>query len=88
MRVSYSLGGPRLLPDFISGRDPINPNIEDPNRPGYYQFGLLEGGPLQGDWWVFIVNDDGEPLSTGRYFKTHGEITATSCQVGITDFYR
>jgi ABC-type Fe3+/spermidine/putrescine transport system ATPase subunit len=48
---------PALFPDFISGRDPINPGIDDPNRPGYYQFGLLEGGALAGNWWVFIVDE-------------------------------
>lgn len=88
VRVSYAMGGPPILPDFISGNDPNNPNAADPNRPGYYQHGLLEGGQLAGNWWVFIVDEEGEVLSEGRLFNTQGQMTATSCQVGITDFYR
>jgi hypothetical protein len=88
VRVSYAMGGPPVIPDFISGNDPNNPNVPDPQRPGYYQLGLLEGGQLAGNWWVFIVNDEDEVLSQGRLFNTQGQMTATSCQVGITDFYR
>jgi hypothetical protein len=88
VRVSYAAGGSPVLPDFISGNDPNNPNRQDPLRPGYYQHGLLEGGALGGDWWVFIVSEDGRVLSEARYFNTQGQVTATSCQVGITDFYR
>ncbi len=88
VRVSYAMGGPPVLPDFISGNDPNNPNRPDPQHPGYYQLGLLEGGALEGNWWVFIVDDKGKVLSEGRYFKTAGQRTATSCQVGIADFYR
>lgn len=88
IRVSYAMGGPPILPDFISGNDPNNPNVADPNRPGYYQHGLLEGGQLAGNWWVFIVDEKGGVLSEGRLFNTQGQMTATSCQVGITDFYR
>lgn len=88
VRVSYAMGGPPVIPDFISGRDPNNPGQPDPQHPGYYQLGLLEGGALAGNWWVFIVDDEGNVLSEGRLFNTQGQQTATSCQVGITDFYR
>lgn len=88
VRISYAMGGPPVIPDFISGNDPNNPNREDPLHPGYYQLGLLEGGALAGNWWVFIVNEKGDVISEGRYFNTQGQTTATSCQVAITDFYR
>lgn len=88
IRVSYAQGGPPVIPDFISGNDPNNPNVADPLHPGYYQLGLLEGGALAGNWWVFVVNDRDEVISEARYFNTQGQTTATSCQVGITDFYR
>lgn len=88
VRVSYAMGGPPVIPDFISGNDPNNPNQPDPRHPGYYQLGLLEGGALAGNWWVFIVDGHGQVLSPGRLFNTQGQQTATSCQVGITDFYR
>ncbi len=88
VRVSYAMGGPPVIPDFISGNDPNNPKLPDPQHPGYYQLGLLEGGALEGNWWVFIVDDQHNVLSEGRYFKTHGQQTATSCQIAITDFYR
>ncbi len=88
VRVSYAMGGPPVVPDFISGNDPNNPTQPDPPHPGYYQLGLLEGGALDGNWWVFIIDDKGNVLSEGRYFKTAAQRTETSCQVSITDFYR
>lgn len=88
VRVSYAPGGPPVIPDFISGNDPNNPSFADPFHPGYYQLGLLEGGALAGNWWVFVINDKEEVLSETRLFNTQGQVTATSCQVGITDFYR
>lgn len=88
VRVSYAQGGPPVIPDFISGNDPNNPNVPDPLHPGYYQLGLLEGGALAGNWWVFVVNDEDEVVSEARFFNTQGQKTATSCQVGVTDFYR
>jgi hypothetical protein len=88
VRVSYAMGGPPVIPDFISGNDPNTPQVADPQHPGYYQLGLLEGGALQGNWWVFVVDDKHNVLSEGHSFKTDGQQTATSCQVAITDFYR
>lgn len=88
VRVSYVMGGPPVIPDFISGNDPNNSSQPDPLRPGYYQLGLLEGAALAGNWWVFIVDEKNQVLSEGRYFNTQEQMTATSCQVGITDFYR
>jgi hypothetical protein len=88
VRVSYALDGPPVIPDFISGNDPNNPNFADPQRPGYYQLGLLEGGAMAGNWWVFVIDEEENRLSEGRLFNTQGQTTATSCQVGITDFYR
>jgi hypothetical protein len=88
VRVSYAMGGPPVIPDFISGNDPNNPSIADPLRPGYYQLGLLEGAALAGNWWVFIVDEKNQVLSEGRFFNTQEQTTATSCQIGVTDFYR
>lgn len=88
IRVSYALGGPPVIPDFISGNNPYSPNSPDPQHPGYYQLGLLEGGALAGNWWVFVIDDKENLISEGRLFNTQGQTTATSCQVGITDFYR
>jgi hypothetical protein len=88
IRVSYVAGGPPVIPDFISGNDPQNPSTTDPQHPGYYQLGLLEGGALAGNWWVFVVDSKGKMLSEARFFNTQGQQTANSCQVGITDFYR
>jgi hypothetical protein len=88
VRVSYAYRGAPDVSDFISGHDPNNPSVLDPNHPGYYQLGMSEGSALNGDWWVFIVNDAGDAVSEGRYFHTEGEQTSTSCQIGITDFYK
>ncbi len=88
VRVSYADGGPRLngVPDFISGHDPINPQNLDPTHPGYYQIGIQEGAALDGNWWVFLVDDNGNEISAGRWFKTTNVVTGNSCQVGVTDF--
>lgn len=88
VRVSYAMGGPPVIPDFFSGNDPNNPGRLDPLRPGYYQLGLLEGAPLAGNWWVFVVDDKNQVISESRFFNTQEQMTATSCQVGVTDFYR
>ena len=88
MRVSYAYRGAPDVSDFISGHDPNNPSVLDPNHPGYYQLGISEGSALAGNWWVFIVDGDGDAVSEGRLFNTQDQETSTSCQIGITDFYK
>ena len=86
VRVSNAYGGTAVTADFISGRDPINPDKLDPNHPGYYQVGIRDGEPIAGNWWVFIVDNSGSVISEGRVFNTQAQQTQTSCQIGITDF--
>ncbi len=73
---------------FITGHDPINPQNLDPNNPGYYQVGIMEGAPNAGNWWVFLVDSSNHVISEGRFFNTQDQQTANSCQIGITDFSR
>jgi hypothetical protein len=86
VRVSNSDGGAAVAADFISGRDPVNPSIFDPNNPGYYQIGIMEGAPNAGNWWVFLIGDNGAVISEGGFFNTQDVQTPNSCQIGITDF--
>ncbi len=86
VRVSYSDGGPPVVDDFITGRNPISPNFSDPNHPGYYQIGIREGSAYDGNWWVFLIDEKERQISEGRFFKTTDVVTSSSCQVGITDF--
>ncbi len=86
VRVSYADGGPPIVNDFISGHNPISPQELDPAHPGYYQIGIAEGQPVDGNWWVFLVDDKGKEISVGRWFKTTAVTTGNSCQVGVTDF--
>ncbi len=87
VRVSYADGGAPAAADFISGHDPINRDKLDPHNPGYYQVGIREGAAFDGNWWVFLMDDTGQnEISEGRWFKSTAVVTASSCQVGITDF--
>ncbi len=86
VRLSYKSGGPPVLPDFITGHDPINPTQLDPDHPGYYQFGMLEGGNREGYWCVFLLDDKRKVASETRCFMTAGERTTDSCNVATTDF--
>ncbi len=86
VRVSYADGGAPAAADFISGHDPINRDRLDPAHPGYYQVGIMEGAAFDGNWWVFLVDDKGEEISEGRWFKTVNVTTSDSCNVGVTDF--
>jgi hypothetical protein len=87
VRVSYANGGAPAAADFISGHDPVNPQNLWLGHDGYYQVGIREGAPFDGNWWVFLVDDAGNNvISEGRWFKTTDVTTGTSCQIGVTDF--
>lgn len=86
VRVSFADGGAPAAAEFISGHDPINRDKLDPAHPGYYQIGIAEGAAFDGNWWVFLVDDHGEEISEGRWFKTTNVTTSDSCNVGVTDF--
>jgi hypothetical protein len=86
VRVSFDYGGAAVAADFISGHDPINPNVLDPQHPGYYQIGISEGATQDGNWWVFIVDDQNRTISDGRWFKTDAIVSGSSCNIGVTDF--
>lgn len=86
VRVSYDYGGAPVAEDFISGHDPVNRQNLDPAHPGYYQVGIRDGSALDGNWWVFLMDEKQNVISEGRYFKTTDVVTADSCQIGVTDF--
>ncbi len=86
VRVSHDYGGAKVAADFISGRDPINPQLFDPAHPGYYQVAILDGQTTDGTWWVFLLDNNLNIISEGRMFQTTKAVTGNSCQVAVTDF--
>lgn len=87
VRVSFDYGGAPVTEDFISGHNPIDRFKLDPQYSGYYQVGILDGAPQDGNWWVFLVDKSGNNvISEGRWFKTANVTTDNSCNIGVTDF--
>jgi hypothetical protein len=83
IRLSHGEHLDRLLPDFITGVDPNDPNHRAPEREGMYRLSPAEGGYMEGNWWVFIIDSNGNPQSKGQYIKTHD---GPGCNIAIVDF--
>ncbi len=83
VRVSYAENGPPIVADFISGTDPSDYKHVDPALKGKYRVGISEGQRIDGNWWVFVVDGSGNPLSPGVYFKTHD---TPGCNTATVDF--
>jgi hypothetical protein len=83
VRLSHGEHLDPLLPDFITGGDPSDPNHKAPEREGMYRLSPAEGGYQDGNWWVFVIDGNGNPLSKGQYIKTHD---APGCNIAIVDF--
>jgi len=83
VRLSHGEHLDQLLPDFVTGIDPNDPNHRAPEREGMYRLSPAEGGYVDGNWWVFVIGPDGSPLSKGQYIKTHD---GPGCNIAIVDF--
>ena len=53
---------------------------------GYYSHILQAGGPRAGDWWFWVVDDQGQRISALGYVRTDGYVDANSCQQALLDF--
>jgi hypothetical protein len=83
VRVSNSEHGDAVIDDFITGTDPSDYKHICPECAGKYRLGIAEGQRIDGNWWVFIVDDGGSPQSPGVYVKTHDD---RGCNTAIIDF--
>ncbi len=53
---------------------------------GYYSHILQAGGPRAGDWWFWVVDDQGQRISALGYVRTDGYVDENSCQQALLDF--
>ncbi|MBI4785434.1 MAG: hypothetical protein HY782_00075 [Chloroflexi bacterium] len=83
VRIANGNGGSPVIDDFITGVDPSDYKHVDPALQGKYRLGLAEGQQMDGNWWVFIVDSNGQQISVGAYFKTSD---TTGCNTAAIDF--
>jgi hypothetical protein len=79
---SYAPDGP-VVSTMISG-----PHTGYPNwNAGFYSHILQAGGPREGDWYVWIVDANGNRISEmSPRIHTHGTTGSDKCQKAIVDF--
>ena len=53
---------------------------------GYYSFIIQSDGPREDDWFVWVVDGDGNRISAIAYVHTDGEAGDGRCQQAIIDF--
>ncbi|MCX7838808.1 MAG: hypothetical protein N2559_05060 [Anaerolineae bacterium] len=83
VRLSHAEHAEPLIKDFVTGTDPRDHKHQAPEWEGRYRLGIAEGQRIDGNWWVFIVDATGNPLSKGYYIKTHD---GPGCNVATVDF--
>ncbi len=83
VRLSHAEHAEPLINDFVTGTDPRDHKHQAPEWEGRYRLGIAEGQRMDGNWWVFIVDASGNPLSKGYYIKTHD---GPGCNVATVDF--
>jgi glucose/arabinose dehydrogenase len=79
---SYQPDGPWVTPPQTSGPHPGYPGW----NPGYYSHILQSGMPREGDWWLWIVDDQGTRISKMAFVHTDGVAGAGKCQQAVVDF--
>lgn len=84
VRISFSENGPaEIMPDFITGIDPADPNHKCPECAGKYRLSPSEGAQVDGNWWVHVVDDGGNLLSKSTFFHTQD---GPGCNTATIDF--
>ncbi len=84
VRVSGDgLGGGPAVNDFVTGVDPSDYKHIDPSLQGKYRLGIFEGQQNAGNWWVWVVNENGDRISMGAFFNTHD---GPGCNTAYIDF--
>lgn len=83
VRVSDRAGGGPAIADAETGRDAKNPNRVDSSLQGQYLLALYEGKQSKGNWYVFIINNNGDLLSEAGFIQTS---EGPGCNIGTVDF--
>jgi len=85
VRVSDSDGGGDTngFGDFVSGTDPSDPHHNCPECAGKYRISPSEGSRVDGNWWVFVIDNAGNPLSKGTFIHTQD---GPGCNTATIDF--
>lgn len=86
VRISFEENGPPDTPlaDFVTGVDPSDPNhIPCPSCEGKYRLSPAEGGRIDGNWWVFVVDGSGNPMSKSTFIHTQD---GPGCNTATLDF--
>ena len=72
-----------VINDFITGTDPSDDKHIAPEWQGRYRLSPAEGQRIDGNWWVFIIDKNEQPLSVAAYVKTHD---TAGCNTATVDF--
>jgi hypothetical protein len=85
VRLSDSDQGPPFpgLNDFITGTDPADYKHQCPECQGQYRLSPAEGQRVNGNWWVFVIDASGNPLSKGYFIHTQD---GPGCNTATVDF--
>jgi hypothetical protein len=83
VRVSAVPSGPPSISDFVTGVDPFDSKHQDASLQGQYRLGLAEGGYLEGNWSVFVINSLGDQMSPNASLHTDGK---SGCNLATVDF--
>ena len=78
---SYAPDGP-IVAKIASGPHPGYPNW----APGFFSHILGTGGPRQGDWYFWIVDEQEQRISVLIYLRTDGQAGEGQCQQGLLRF--
>lgn len=79
---SWVADGPWATQPVISGPHEGYPNW----APGFYEHILQAGGPREGTWYVWIVDDAGRRISEMAMVHTDGVAGEGKCQKAVVDF--
>ncbi len=79
---SYQPDGPWVTAPAISGPHPGYPDW----APGFYSHIIGANGPRGGDWYFWIVDDNGKRISAIAHLRTDSEAGPGKCQQAIIDF--
>ncbi len=83
VRLSGAAPGPPAIDDSITGKDPTDPRRVDAAIAGQYRLAPAEGQQREGNWFVFIVNDNGDVISGIANVQTS---KGPGCNIGTVDF--
>jgi hypothetical protein len=85
VRLSESDHGPQFpaFNDFVTGTDPADYKHIDPTLNGKYRLSPAEGQRVNGNWWVFLIDGSGNPISHSFFVHTQD---GPGCNTATVDF--